>query len=76
MKKKSLKKLTLNRETLHDLQMRHLGGLVGGGETNTCPSMEPLPMYSDCACPDSNNSCVGVMCTNTCEHTSGGVCWP
>ena len=57
MKKKTVKKITLSRETLHDLEARRLDEVVGGA-TYACPPASygtscisncPVKMSDNCA---------------------------
>lgn len=54
MKKKRLKKLELNKETIRLLQAEFLSAVVGGGTSGLCPSALSCPGVSCYQCPDEN----------------------
>lgn len=57
--KKGTKKLRLSRETVLELDLAKTNGGLVPADTYDCES----------------NSCAGVICTYSCPHTCGGVCW-
>jgi hypothetical protein len=57
--KKGTKKLRLSRETVLELDLAKTNGGLIPEDTYYCES----------------NSCAGVLCTYSCPHTCGGVCW-
>lgn len=58
MKKQIERRLSLSKETLRNLSERELGGVFGGGPTQTCCNS-----CSD-GCPGPTSSCQSDICTD------------
>jgi hypothetical protein len=50
MKKNKVKRLTLNRETLLQLESRKVNKALGGAESNGCPVSFDCPATFTCQC--------------------------
>jgi hypothetical protein len=66
--KKAMRKLTLNRETLHSLETRHLKGIVGADTLAAgCATYSPR-------CGGGTNACSEDTCSNSCPTALTSCC--
>jgi len=81
MKKEKLKKrLVLNKATVADLSLRHMGVVKGG---DSVPILCIESMVRTCECPTAQYNCTtqdpNQICVNTCNscdfcNTTQGIC--